>query len=122
MDLNISGTLVKKELCRRWTAKAVELALMGHWDEAVQANLQILDLFPETIEARNRLGKAYLELGRHEEAAAAYEQNLQKQPSNMIARNKLTELYALLNRDSETALQSAAESDDTQEDEEASED
>jgi tetratricopeptide (TPR) repeat protein len=112
MDLNVSRSQIRDELRKRWTTQAVELALMGHWDEAVQGNLQILELFPDDIQARNRLGKAYSELGRYEEAAEAYEQNLERQPSNAIARKKLTDLYALLKREPEAALESEADSED----------
>ena len=40
MDSNISRSQIREELRKRWTAQAVELALMGRWDEAVQANLR----------------------------------------------------------------------------------
>ncbi|MGQ9493360.1 MAG: tetratricopeptide repeat protein [Anaerolineae bacterium] len=98
MDMNVSKHQIKEELRKQWTARAVQAALMGHWDEAIQANLRVLEMFPDDISARNRLGKAYLELGRYEEAIAAYEETLQRQPSNNIARKKLAELYAQLNR------------------------
>ncbi|MBC7232939.1 MAG: tetratricopeptide repeat protein [Chloroflexi bacterium] len=98
MDLNVSKYQIKEELRKQWTARAVQAALMGKWDEAVQANLQVLQMFPDDIQARNRLGKAYVELGRYEEAVAAYEEALQRQPSNNIARKRLAELYAQLNR------------------------
>jgi tetratricopeptide (TPR) repeat protein len=98
-DLNVSKYQIKEELRKQWAAKAVEMALMSRWDDAVQANLQILEVFPDDIQARNRLGKAYYELGRPEDALAAYEQSLQKQPTNNIARKKLAELYAKLKRE-----------------------
>jgi len=104
MDSTISKSRIKEELRKRWTAQAVELALMGRWDEAVQANLRILEMFPDDTRAHNRLGKAYSELGRYEEAATAYEQSLQRQPSNTIARKKLAELYTLLNREPKIVL------------------
>jgi tetratricopeptide (TPR) repeat protein len=122
MDSNISRSQIREELRKRWTAQAVELALMGRWDEAAQANQEILDLFPDDIQARNRLGKAYYELGRHDEAAEAYEQNLKRQPSNTIARKKLTELYALLKREPETTIEGRVGSDDLDEDEDELED
>lgn len=98
MDLNVSKYQIKEELRKQWTARAVQAALMGQWDEAVQANLRVLEMFPEDIQARNRLGKAYFELGRYEEAVAVYEEVLRRQPSNNIARKRLAELYAQLNR------------------------
>jgi len=97
-DSGVSKYQIKEELRKQWAAQAVEMAQMGRWDEAVQTNMHILDVFPDDTQARNRLGKAYYELGRHEDALAAYEQSLQKQPSNNIARKKLAELYAQLKR------------------------
>ena len=90
---------IKEELRKQWAGKAVEMALMSRWDDAVQANLHILEVFPDDTQARNRLGKAYHELGRPEDALVAYEQSLQKQPTNNIARKRLAELYAQLNRE-----------------------
>jgi len=104
MDLNVSNVRIKEELRKQWTDQAVKLALMGRWDEAIQANLNILKIFPDDIPARNRLGKAYFELGRYEEAIKAYEQTLRQQPSNNVARKRLEELYPLVNMDPTTAL------------------
>jgi tetratricopeptide (TPR) repeat protein len=104
MTTNVSKYQVREELRKQWTTQAVNFALMGNWDEAVQANLRILESHPDDIQARNRLGKAYFELGRHEEALQAYEQGLKAQPSNNIARKRLAELYALLNREPAVAL------------------
>jgi tetratricopeptide (TPR) repeat protein len=75
------------------------MALSGRWDDAVQANQHVLEIFPDDIPSRNRMGKAYQELGRMEDALSAYEQSLLKQPSNNIARKRLAELYAILNRE-----------------------
>jgi tetratricopeptide (TPR) repeat protein len=97
-DTNVTKYQIKEELRKQWAGKAVEMALMSRWDDAVQANLHILEVFPDDTQARNRLGKAYSELGRPEDALAAYEQSLQKQPTNNIARKRLPELYAQLNR------------------------
>jgi tetratricopeptide (TPR) repeat protein len=112
MELNITKSQVKEELRKRWTNESVEQALMGHWDEAVQTNLQILELTPSDIQARNRLGKAYFELGRYEDALETYEQNLQQQPSNAIARKMLTDLYALLHREPKTIFVPVAEAEE----------
>lgn len=123
MDSSVSKSQIKEELRKSWIGQAVELALMGRWDEAVQANLRILEIFPDDIQAHNRLGKAYSELGRYEEAATAYEQSLQRKPSNSIARKNLAELYALLNREPGIALgETILDSETTEEDEEELED
>jgi len=107
MDMNISKSQIREEMHKQWATKSIDLALMGRWDEAVQSNQQILKLFPNDIQALNRLGKAYQELGRYEEAAAAYEQCLEKQPSNAIARKRLSELYAIMQREPARTLASA---------------
>ena len=98
MTLNVSNVQIKEEVRRQRAAQAVEMALMGRWDDAIRINLQVLSVFPDDIQAHNRLGKAYLELGRHEEAAEAYEQSLLRQPSGSIARKRLSELHAMLPR------------------------
>ncbi|GEM_PF-2057695 len=104
MDSNVTKYQVKEELHRQWGAQAVDLALNGNWDEAVQLNLRILENYSTDIHARNRLGKAYYELGRYEEALQAYEESLKAQPSNNIARKRLAELYATLQREPAFAL------------------
>jgi tetratricopeptide (TPR) repeat protein len=121
MDYNVSKSQIKEELRKRWTAQAVESALMGRWDEAVQTNLHILEVFPDDVRAYNRLGRAYTELGRHEEAVEAYEQALQRQPSNPISRKRVTELYASLQREPSTGLKAAMDDDEIDEDEEEAE-
>jgi len=124
MEMNVSKSLVRKELAKRWKDQAVELALLGRWDEAVQMNARVLELFPEDIGARNRLGKAYTELGQLEEAVAAYEESLKRQPSNPIARKNLADLYAMLKKDPQTLAsmldgqEEEEEDDDVEEDEE----
>ncbi len=121
MDYNVSKSQVKEELRKRWAAQAVESALMGRWDEAVQTNLHILEVFPDDVRAYNRLGRAYVELGRLDAAVEAYEQAMQRQPSNPISRKQVSELYALLHREPQTALTAAADDDEIDEEEEADE-
>jgi len=99
MNHSTSKVQVNDELRRMWTAQAVELAMTGRWDESIPLNLQVLQIFPNDIPAHNRLGKAYLELGRYEEALEQYEHSLKLELSNNIARKRIVELYALLNRD-----------------------
>lgn len=120
-DPSVSKYQIKEELRKQWAAKAVEMALAGRWDQAVQINQQILELFPDDTQASNRLGKAYYELGRYEDALAAYEQSLQKQPSNNIARKRLPKLYALLGRKPATDLGEGMPAIEISEEEEAEE-
>jgi len=82
----------KVKLKRQRTELAISLAMRNRWEEAALANRSILELFPEEVEAYNRLGKALTELGRYEEAAAAYRQALELDPNNTIAQRNLARL------------------------------
>jgi len=78
----------KARLKKQWTDLAIKQAGNSQWDEAVLTNKSILQLFPGEIEAYNRLGKAYSELGRYAEAREAYSQTLIYNPKNTIAKKK----------------------------------
>lgn len=79
---------------RRRTEEAIRLAMQGRWQDAVDANRGILDLFPNDVDAWNRLGKALSELGRNQEAMEAYRKALTLEPGNQIARRNLDRLAA----------------------------
>jgi len=53
----------KLRLRRRIQEQAVDLAAKNRWEEAVEANLQLIHL-GEDADTFNRLGKAYFELGK----------------------------------------------------------
>ena len=74
---------------------AIQLALQGRWQEAVDLNQDLLDRFPPDEETCNRLGKALLELGRLDAAGAAYTQALDLNPLNQIAARQLGKLEEL---------------------------
>ncbi len=57
----------RNKLRREKSKEAVSLALKGLWEQAAEVNREILELFPEDVEAWNRLGKAFLELVRYDE-------------------------------------------------------
>lgn len=86
----------KGKLRRSWTQKAIDLAMRGHWKEAIRVNESILNLFPTDMEARNRIGKAYLELGQYQEALGAYRSALEIAPNNAIARKNIRRLENLM--------------------------
>ena len=50
---------------QRYAKEAIALAMQGRWEEAVAANRAILELFPEDVDAYNRLGSALMELGEY---------------------------------------------------------
>ena len=80
---------------REKSAKAVALALEGRWEEAALLNREMLELFPEDVETLNRLGKAYLELGRYSMARGAFGAALAVAPHNSIAKKNLYRLESL---------------------------
>jgi tetratricopeptide (TPR) repeat protein len=88
----------KARLKKQWTEQAIQQALTSQWDEAVATNKNILNLFPNEVEAYNRLGKAYRELGLYAEAREAYSQALKLNPNNAIAKKNLEQL-ALIQED-----------------------
>src|SRR5947209_848738 len=71
---------------------AITLATQSRWQEAVEANQEIVAIAPEDSEAFNRLGKAHTELGQITEAREAYENSLKADPANLIAQRNLDRL------------------------------
>jgi tetratricopeptide (TPR) repeat protein len=65
--------------------QAVAAALDADWTRAVDLNAKILVASPDDIEARNRLGRAYIEQGKLEEAKASFAEVLKAEPYNSIA-------------------------------------
>lgn len=74
---------------------AIQMALQGRWEDAVQLNRAIIESFPNDVDAYNRLGKALTELGRYAEARDAYSRAMQIDPLNSIARKNLARLATL---------------------------
>jgi len=74
---------------------AIKLALMGKWEEAIEVNEELLKDRPDDVDVLNRLGKAYLELGRFEEAEEAYRRALEVDPLNRIAKKNLEKIELL---------------------------
>ena len=82
--------------------QAVNLAMESRWEEATSVNKGILELFPDDVEALNRLGKALSELGRYSKARQAFQRVVELSPGNSIARKNLSRI-ALLREDSQPA-------------------
>src|SRR5690348_10136763 len=87
---------------RTKSEQAISLAMKNRWDEAAQINREILDLFPNEVDAYNRLGKALTELGRYSEARDAYAQAVKLDPLNGIASKNLQRLSKLAQEGSAT--------------------
>ncbi len=65
--------------------QAVEAALKGLWEQAIELNLQILDVHPEDLDAKARLGRAYLQNKEFTKAKRLFKEILEKDPINTIA-------------------------------------
>ncbi len=75
--------------------EAVNLAVLGRWEEAVLVNKEILEVSPNDIDALNRLGKALSAIGRIPESRQTYKQVLKIDHQNSIARKNLDRLSHL---------------------------
>ncbi|MEK7777705.1 MAG: tetratricopeptide repeat protein, partial [Chloroflexota bacterium] len=80
---------------REKSKEAIAMAMENRWEEAAAINRSIIELFPDDIEAHNRLGKALFEQGKYAEARSAFAKALQLSPSNGIARKNLDRLSLL---------------------------
>jgi len=80
--------------------EAIDLAMQARWQEAVDINKEIIESFPEDVDAYNRLGRAYMELGQYTQAREAYSRTVQLDPYNAIANRNLRRLSDLGESDS----------------------
>lgn len=80
---------------RHLTDRAIALAMASRWEDAARVNRELLDLFPDDVDAQNRLGKALTELGRLDEAREAYGRAAALDPTNVIATKNLQRLSKL---------------------------
>ena len=81
---------------RALSDQAVTAALDADWTRAVELNAKILGAAPDDIEARNRIGRAYIEQGKLEEAKASFAEVLKAEPYNSIAIRGTQRTTALL--------------------------
>ncbi len=75
--------------------QSIQTALEADWQRAVELNRLILESSPDDVDARSRLGRALLELGKIADASAAYEEVLKVEPNNLVAHRGLARLKAL---------------------------
>lgn len=92
----------KARLRRKASQEAIALAMQSRWQEAVTVNQSIIELFPTDIDAYNRLGRAYMELGEFAKAKDAYNHTIELDPYNSIAQRNLQRLSLL--RDSKVRV------------------
>lgn len=98
---------------RQRAERAIKLAAQSQWDDAARENLDIIKMYPAAadeiarirtgrpeqfrhfVDAHNRLGKAFTELGRYADARSVYGKTLALDTNNAIARKNLQRLEAL---------------------------
>jgi tetratricopeptide (TPR) repeat protein len=85
----------KARLRRKASQEAIALAMQSRWQEAITVNQSIIELFPTDIDAYNRLGRAYTELGEFAKAKDAYSRTIKLDPYNSIAKRNLQRLSLL---------------------------
>ena len=85
----------QSRLRRQASKEAITLALQGLWNEAIAINLSLIEKFPSDVEALNRLGRAYMELGEYKDAETAYRKTLAVDQYNGIAQKNLQRLSYL---------------------------
>ena len=95
MNLMSQAKEEQVRLIRQKSKQAIALAMEGRWREAVEANRDIIADFPGDVDAYNRLGRAYMELGEYEQARGAYGQTKKLDPFNTIAAKNLRRLSHL---------------------------
>jgi tetratricopeptide (TPR) repeat protein len=81
---------------RAFAEQATAAALEAHWARAIELNQKILEIAPDDVDARNRLGRALLEQGKLEDAKAAFTEVLKSEPYNSIAIRQQARVTALL--------------------------
>lgn len=77
------------------TQQAIESAVNGQWEKAIELNNKIIEENPQDVESYLRLGFAYLQIGNLEQAKKAYKTALKIQPGNPIALNNLEKIKIL---------------------------
>jgi tetratricopeptide (TPR) repeat protein len=80
---------------RQRSKNAIALAMQGRWREAVAANEEIIESFPNDVDAYNRLGRAHIELGEYALAKEAYTKAVELDAYNIIAQKNLRRLSYL---------------------------
>jgi hypothetical protein len=72
--------------------EAINAAKSQDWETAIKLNTEILERNPNDIGAHNRIGLAYMQLGKKTNAKKAFETVLDRDKSNIIAKKHLNNL------------------------------
>jgi len=71
------------------TKQAIEAALKQNWKLAIKLNLEILEQYPNDIDSKIRLGRAYIQTKNFTEAKKIFKEVLKDDPINPIALKNL---------------------------------
>ena len=74
-----------EKIRQKKTKLAINFAMQGQWKHAINANQDILSIFPNDLDALNRLGKSFSELGDIKNAKVTFQNVLNLSPGNHIA-------------------------------------
>lgn len=99
--MSFPGTTSRSKLVREMAAQARKAAIEGRWEEAIDLNKKLIERSPRDVDARNRLGKAYYELGQFRSAYESYSEALEADPASIIARRNLERLEPLRDTEAE---------------------
>jgi tetratricopeptide (TPR) repeat protein len=75
--------------------EAIDLAMQARWQDAINVNEELIASFPGDVDTYNRLGRAYMELGKFAKAKEAYNHTVKLEPYNAIANRNLRRLNDL---------------------------
>jgi len=78
--------------------QAIDHAIDANWQGAVDANIVIVGIDPENMNAHLRLGYAYLQLNELEKAKNEFHRVLEIQPKNNIAEEHLEKIAVLTHK------------------------
>ena len=78
---------------------AIDMAMQGRWNEAIAVNNEIIENYPDDVDAYNRLGRGYMETGQYSKARQAYGKAVELDPYNAIANRNLRRLNDLQDSD-----------------------
>tara|TARA_Y100000590_G_scaffold469346_1_gene656401 strand:- start:12558 stop:13391 length:834 start_codon:yes stop_codon:yes gene_type:complete len=75
---------------------AVLQAMQGKWKDAIKLNQEIISENPNDVDAYNRLGKAFSEIGEIKKSKNAFGKALELSPQNVIAKKNLTRINLMV--------------------------
>jgi len=95
-EIDNASPAAATRLRRQLAEQAIANAAQGHWADARDTNIKLLEMGPDA-ESENRLAKALWELGELGAAREHYQTALALDPTNRIAVRNIDRLKTLLN-------------------------